>query len=126
MKLIVVLLITFSSFAGLRKIEKQACTEYKVDNEITKTSEGNNIISRKQLYGLYLNGMKINFDERNVSFKLKQAVIMGFNADLINVTIDEAHPKFEEFTNLLQKDLYLFSSICVDSNKNVVEYTINN
>lgn len=125
MKLLLVLLITCSSFAGLRKIEKESCTEYKVDNEITKATQGKNIISKKNLYGLFINNMRVNFDDRNVSFDLNQAVVLGFDTKLIKITVDESHKKFEEFTNLLQKDLYLFSSICVDRDANLVDYTVN-
>lgn len=125
MKLLLALILSISSFAGLRKTQTENCTLYKVDNTITRETAGKNIISRKNLYGLYLKNMKINFDERNVTFDLQQAVVMGFDTMLTNVTIDESHPKFEHFTNLLQKDLYLFDEICIDRDLNIVDYKLN-
>lgn len=125
MKILLIILVTCSSFAGVRKIQKEACTEYRVDNEITKSSQGQDIISTRNHYGLYINNMKINFDERNVSFDLNESIVMGFNKKIIKISIDETHRKFDEFTNLLQKDLYLFSSVCVDIDANLVDFEVN-
>lgn len=117
-------LTSLNASAGIVKQAKAECTLYKVDDAITKDNKTVNTVSTKRVYGMYIDDMKINFDERVASFKLKQAVVLGFDSEFTGkrVFIHENHPQFDEFTNLLQKDLAFIEEICLEKSGEVIEF----
>lgn len=119
--------LTCSAFAGVRKIETSQCTNYVVDHDMQPDSNDSDIVTKRQTYGLYIDDMIVNFDDRSVSFDLKIAIVLGFNRQLFNkkIKIREEHPKFKTFVNYLNKDLHLFQEICLNDNNEVISYLSN-
>lgn len=116
--------LSHSSFAGVRKIETPHCSNYVIDHDMPLDSTDENIVTKRQTYGLYIDNMKVNFEDQSVTFDLKTAIILGLNKKIIDerIKIKEDHPKFETFINFLNKDLLLFQEICLNRDNEVISY----
>ncbi|OIQ17936.1 MAG: hypothetical protein BM556_10960 [Bacteriovorax sp. MedPE-SWde] len=127
MKKIALLLILASSLsAKVISTPSDGCTKIQVDNDSKVEHRAIKVLSKKVSYGMYLNNMDINFDQRTADFDLRQAVTLGFDRNITNqkISISEDHPRFNEFTNLLQKDLFFISEICLTKDNMVKTFKL--
>lgn len=122
-KLILALLITASASANIVTQQADGCTNFILDNDGELQGQSR-VVHKKISYGMYIHDMEIDFDKRKAFFELKTAVSLGFDKELTQnkISISESHPRFNEFVNLLQKDLYFFKEICLDNNDEVVNF----
>lgn len=122
-KLLLALLITASSSAAIVSQQADGCTNFILDNDGELKGQSR-LVHKKISHGMYIHDMEIDFDERKAYFDLKTAVSLGFDKNITQqkISISESHPRFNEFVNLLQKDLYFFKEICLDNNDQVVKF----
>lgn len=123
LKILLVALIASTSMAAIYKVKEKNCTKYMVTNE----GPVNGIeVSARDTHGMYLKNMTIDFDNGFAQFDLKSAIILGFNRKVVDgkIRISQDHPEFNEFINLLQKDLFFISEICIDKNE-VISFKVN-
>jgi hypothetical protein len=124
-KLLLALLITASSSAAIVTQQIDGCTNFILDNDRELQGQSK-VVHKKISYGLYIKDMEIDFNQRKAFFDLKTAVSLGFDTTVTSdkISINESHPRFNEFINLLQKDLYFFKEVCLDSNNEVVKFKV--
>lgn len=106
LKTITLLLIINSTFAGIKFSKSDECTTYKLDNEIQRGAKGVGIISNKRAYGMFLDDMRIDFNNRNANFILKEAVILGFDREVITkrMHVSEENSNFQNLIDMYQQD----------------------
>lgn len=77
------------------------------------------IVSSKEVYGLSLQDMEINFESREVLVTPMINVVMGFNRPLIKAKaiIPADHKDFSFLINQLNRKINLFEKICINNDR---------
>lgn len=103
----------------------KGCTVYRSTTETKPALEHELMVLNKNVYGLSLQNMEINFSKKEVSFDLMALVVMGINRRVTNdvVTINEKHPEFKTFTNQLNRKIQLIESVCLDGANQVQSFS---
>lgn len=135
--LLALLVLSFNSNAMITKRydSNHDCDVYSVLNKV-KNAQGDYVLARelrrneevhdeRNHYGLESKNLSIDFDKRKASFEVITQVSFGFNENLLQndgakVSIDSAHPQFNEVINQVNKKLLSFSQICVDREQNLI------
>lgn len=111
--------------AAVVRIQERECTNYTI-NDSGKLSEDEVMVLNKRVYGLYIDDMNVDFDNRQVKFDLRAAVILGLNRNVLRnqIKINDSHPRFKKFVNLLNKDLHLLHEVCLNRDYEVVRFKL--
>lgn len=125
--LLLSLIISPLSFGSVVKSldEFNSCTIYRVANEQNPINENEIIVSDRDVYGLTLTNMEIDFSKEEVLVDPTMIVILGINRNLLQtkVVIKKNNPEFNFLINQLNRKLYIFESMCI-SNSNELVYAI--
>lgn len=128
MKALFILIALVSSTAAYSAVVKSTdkqnkCTLFRVTREETPKTMQEKQIIEKEVYGLSMLDLDIDFNVREARLTLQANVVMGFNRDIIGakVRIPEGHPDFKTLINQLNRKVVLIEKACVDS-KNVLVY----
>jgi hypothetical protein len=127
MKIITFLLcLTFSSI-GFSAIVKsldvdQSCTIYRVSTAETPIANNEVIVSDREVYGLTLTNMEINFETKQVLVDPTMVVVLGLNRSLLNqkVFISNENPDFNFLINQLNRKLFVLEKMCISDNNELV------
>ena len=114
-----------SAFAEVVKSfdDKNNCTLYRATQEKTPRAAGETTILLKDVYGLSIQNMEIDFNAREVKTELIANVVMGINRKIVNdkVIIQEQNSEFTALINQLNRKVFLFEKACVNAD-NVLVY----
>lgn len=121
------LLASVSQAAVVKSFDHENhCTLYQAvaeqENGDVILTTGQTIFSKKRVYGLSFVEMEIDFDKREVSVVPTMNVVLGVNRPLFEskVVIREENPEFTFLINQLNRRLFLFEKMCINSSSEVV------
>lgn len=110
------------------------CTMYQVRN--SKLVEGAKVfepalrddevvIATRGYYGLNLENMQIDFEQRYVYVDIIKMLQLGFDTPFLPhpVRIKADHPRFKVFLDIINKRRNVIQSICLHNNLEVYEFT---
>jgi hypothetical protein len=96
--------------------------ENKRDFLAEALAQGAELFDNAPARGLSLVNLRIDFENKKATVDVRQHILFGFNRNLLtDVSIASGHPKLQEYVNRLNFDLFLSSSICVNSDKELIE-----
>lgn len=116
--------------AVYKSIDSQMdCIRYEVISKIKgedgisryerETLEGEELLSEESLYGLTVQDVDIDFDNREANFIIVKNVILGFNNSFFEDgrrnSIDSEHKDFKEMINQVNKKVRLIKSVCINT-----------
>jgi hypothetical protein len=119
-------LFATSSFALVLKSNDSinGCDLYRVSKTeaSTEVSSNETVFLNRAAYGIMIENMDIDFINEQVSVTPIIQVVLGFNKPLIErVIIEKTNKDFKLLTNQLNKNLFVFESMCL-SPDNIVVY----
>jgi hypothetical protein len=114
-----------SAYAAIVKSydNENGCDLYKVIPNVPKVKiklkTGEILIYEKEVYGISLENMDINFDDREVHVQAMISIVFGLNRPMLpkKVTLFPEHPQFNYLLNHFNKTLSLFEKVCIGDNK---------
>jgi hypothetical protein len=129
MKIFFTLFVTLfatSSFALVLKSNDyiNGCDLYRVSKTEapTEVSSNETVFLNRAAYGIMIENMDIDFVNEHVSVTPIIQVVLGFNKPLVErVIIEKTNKDFKLLTNQLNKNLFVFESMCL-SPDNIVVY----
>lgn len=103
----------------------KSCTLYRTTTETKPILSHESMVLNKNVYGLSLQNMDIDFLKKEVRFDLMGLVVMGINKRITNesISIDEKNPDFKVFTNQLNRKIQLLESVCLDGTNQVQSFS---
>lgn len=100
---------------------QNSCDLYRVikPDTILKKTTNEEVIFAKEVYGLSIQDLEINFDNREVSVQPKINVLLGLNRNLTEdkMIISSNHENFNFLINQINRKIYLFEKICIKDGK---------
>ena len=118
------LLVANISFATVTKSfdTDNKCTLYRVPTEASPLEDNEVVILDKDAYGLTIVDLDIDFKNQSVSVQPMINVVLGFNRPLINTraTISNKNPNFKFLINQLNRKLYVFEKMCINSKNEII------
>jgi hypothetical protein len=127
MKVAILLILTaiaFSSQASTLKSfdSENNCTLYRVPTEESPLTSDDVIVNERDAYGLSIVDMEIDFKSQKVSVQPIINIVLGVNRNLTNkrVTISSKNPEFKFLINQLNRKLYVFEKMCINSKNEIV------
>lgn len=103
----------------------KGCTQYRTTTETKPILAHESMVLNKNVYGLSLQNMEIDFNQKSVNFDLMALVVMGINKRITNdsITITEKNPEFKVFTNQLNRKIQLLETVCLDGANQVHSFS---
>lgn len=128
MKTILVMgLLTLSStaFTSVVKSYDQAksCNLYRVVNETTKPKQTNeSVVYAKEVYGLALEDLEVDFDNREAKAQVIMNIVMGVNRVIVagKSSMEETNPQFNFLINQVNRKLSLLEKICLSGDNKII------
>jgi hypothetical protein len=127
MKVITFLLCFTLSSVGFTAVVKsldiaQSCTIYRVSTPETPIANNEVLVSDRDVYGLTLTNMEINFEAKQVLVDPIMVVVLGLNRSLLNqkVFISNENPDFDFLINQLNRKLFVLEKMCISDNNELV------
>jgi hypothetical protein len=100
---------------------KQSCYLYRVLNsEQGSPKENETLVYSRNVYGISLENLEVDFNNREVSLQVMLNVIFGLNRPLVEKKsqISADNTNFTNLVNHLNRKIKLFENICItDDNK---------
>lgn len=117
------LCFTFAAHSAVvsSKDQQNNCTLFRVTTETSARENNETIILDRDVYGISLIDLDIDFNNREAQVQLTASVVMGLNRSLGRVRIPENHPDFKLLVNQVNRKIFLLERACVDRN-NVLVY----
>lgn len=120
MKFSLILLILSASFASFGAVVtsadvKNGCVVYRVTSQEKPRLAKEGIVEPKELYGLTIKNMHIDFNTKSVSVEVTKRIVLAFDRPLIEgrVFIRAENPNFDYLVNQLNRDLFTFDKVCI-------------
>ncbi len=104
----------------------RSCTLYQVlnpdENGNVVLSEGQKLISSRNVYGLSFIDMEVDFEQHQVSIQPMMNIVLGLNKELIphKAVIKEGNADFKFLINQLNRKLFLFEKICIGHGNEII------
>lgn len=116
------LTLTTSSFASVVKSydASKGCNLYRIVDETTKAKQaGEIVIYDKAVYGLTVQDLDIDFDNREAKVQIVMNIVMGLNRNIGGKSIiEETNPQFKMLVNQVNRKLSMLERVCIsDTNK---------
>lgn len=120
-------LLTLSSAAFTSVVksydQNKSCTLYRVINETTKPKQTNeSVVYAKEVYGLALEDLEIDFDNREAKVQVIMNIVMGVNRVVVTgkSSIEETNPQFNYLINQVNRKLSLLEKVCLSGDNKIV------
>lgn len=123
---ILCLIFAFNTQASLVQgfDKKNNCTLYRVVNSDSKIQQQNDevVIIEKDLYGITVQNLSIDFTKKEASLQVVANVIFGLNRPLFKdkSRIEESNPYFNFILNQLNRKLDILEEICISKDNRII------
>lgn len=98
------------------------CKLFRVTTEESPLIQDEVIIFDRDVYGLTIQNMKVDFKQKLVSVDPMMNVVLGFNRLLQKdrIIIKEKNPEFNFLINQLNRKIYVFEKMCINDNNELI------
>ena len=81
----------------------------------------------KELYGLTIKDMQIDFNSKAVSFEVTKRIVFALDYPLLpdRVFVRATNPNFKFIVNQLNRDLFTFDKVCITSENEMIYATMS-
>ena len=131
MKLSIILLILSTAFSSFGAVAvsadaKNGCLVYRVTSPEKPRLAKEAVVEQKELYGLTIKDMLIDFNAKTVSFEVTKRIVLAFDRPLLEgrVFVRAENPNFNFLVNQLNRDLFTFDKVCITPQNELIWATM--
>lgn len=118
------LTLSTSAFSSVVKSydSKKGCNLYSVVSDTKKAKQaGETVVYDKAVYGLAIEDMDVDFDNREVTVQVVMNIVMGINRNIgTKSIIEESNPQFKMLVNQVNRKISMFEKVCISQDARLI------
>lgn len=126
--LLLVLSASLTSFGAIVTSHdgKHSCTVYRATSEEQPKLASEGVVEPRNVYGLTIKNILIDFDTKTVSVEITKRIVLGFDRPLLEqrAEIKASNPNFKYLVNQLNRDLFTFDKVCITDQNELIWATM--